>query len=290
MKSGVKDPRFPEPYYPHFDPALHPKKQKKLRHIKKRPDVYEKDTKAYYGPIAKYEVINTLPKDGKKVKIIMKDLSELNPSQEKINELQKQLNNLNNFISLPKNMMKGDKNRHPYYPDPKPYYDPTKADVNKKKAYLQNKINLMKKNLALLQKQKGPVPELYKYEKAQGHIYVENKDNVLTEAYNTYVNSMLDDEPKRKKNKSPALGSKITANMRIESHHYKPLNSRTNPNSHHKAKKAKVQTPEEHRKNSNMGGITFSTVSSNYDTTKKVDKKEEEKTWKSGKDFYLLFN
>jgi len=278
MKTSELNKNDPSPYYPHFDPALHPKKQKKRRHIKRRPDVYEKDPKAYYGPIAKYEVINTLPHDGKKTKIVMKDLSELNPSEEKIIELQRQLNNLNNFISLPKNMLKRDKGRHPYYADPNAYYDPTKSDVEEKKKALQNKINLMKKNLKLMQENGGAIPELYKYEKVNGKIYVENRVNSETEKYNKYMKDMLgeDDPVNQKKSKSPALGSKIQANFR-QSHHY-------NTHAPRRVHSAKVHTEKDLGKTTSIGGITFSTISSNYDTSEKKNEKEvKTKEWKNGK-------
>jgi hypothetical protein len=256
LKTGEINKNDPEAYYPRNNPVLH---HKKTKHIKRRPDLYEKDPKAYYGPISKYEIIGTVPKDQKKVKITLKDLSELNPSQEKIDELQSQLNNLNNFISLPKNMMINDKGRHPYYQDPDAYYDPTKADVAQKKKELKSKIALMKKNLSLMQANGGKMPEPFKYGNVKGKIYVENRDNVQKEAYNKYIKDMLGEEDSKKKELNP------TVNVKYNSPNIK------------KSFRSKVQTAEEHEKSPNVAGITFRTISSNYD----VSHKQKENTKKS---------
>ena len=175
MKSGVRDNRFPEPYYPHYDPSLHPTKPKKNRHFKPRPAIYEKDPKAYYRSTAYSDMVNTTPQGLKKVPIVLGDLSEKDPSKatkEKLKEKERQLNNLNNFIPLPKNMLKRDKGRSPYYPDPNAYYDPTRADTEKQKRELQHIIITMRKNLALMEKNGGKIPNPFRIENVKGKISV----------------------------------------------------------------------------------------------------------------------
>jgi hypothetical protein len=202
MKTGIMDPRFPEPYYPHYDPKLHPQKPKKQIPYKPRPKIYEKDQKAYYRSTANTDMINNnLPKELKSVKITLGDLSDKDPSKasrEKIDEMQKQLNNLNNFIPLPKNMLKRDKGRNAYYPDPNAYYDPTKSDTEAHKRYLQKQIITMRKNLAIMEQNGGKIPLPFQIEKTKGKIYVENRRNYQTESYNRHISKMLEEETSKK--------------------------------------------------------------------------------------------
>lgn len=240
MKTSEINKNDPEAYYPRYDPALHPKKERKRYHLKKRPDVYEKDPKAYYGPSARYQTVSSNLNDSKEVKIVMGDLSELIPSKEKIKELQRQLANLNNFIYLPKNMMLRDKGRFPYFNDPSAYYDPTKSDIIKKKRDLIQRIKNMKEGLRKMEQNKGDIPNPFRYEKVPEKITVENKTNFQVEEYNKNISNMLREEDSyasnQEKNKSSALSKENSKNNNIN----KP-NLSTNP-----------------------GVITFRTISSNY--------------------------
>merc|ERR1711957_867920 len=277
MKTGVKDPRFPEAYYPHYDPSLHPKKQEKMKHYKPRPAIYEKDQKAYYRSTENTDMINSsIPKELKSVKITLGDLSDKDPSKaskEKIEEMQKQLSNLNNFIPLPKNMLKRDKGRRAYYPDPNAYYDPTKSDTEEQKRYLQNSIISMRKNLDVMEKNGGKIPLPFQIKQTKGKIYVENRRNYQAESYNKHIANMLEDEtPKKKQFESQTpKAKKIPVNSKNSESYYKAP----------KIKAAKVQTEKEHRKISTLkGGISFSTISSNFDSNEKKEKMDDKKIFK----------
>jgi len=277
MKTGIMDPRFPEAYYPHYDPSLHPKKQEKMKHYKPRPAIYEKDQKAYYRSTENTDMINSsIPKELKSVKITLGDLSDKDPSKaskEKIEEMQKQLSNLNNFIPLPKNMLKRDKGRRAYYPDPNAYYDPTKSDTEEQKRYLQNSIISMRKNLDVMEKNGGKIPLPFQIEQTKGKIYVENRRNYQAESYNKHIANMLEDEtPKKKQFESQTpKAKKIPVNSKNSESYYKAP----------KIKAAKVQTEKEHRKISTLkGGISFSTISSNFDSNEKKEKMDDKKVFK----------
>lgn len=243
MKVGIKDPRYPEAYYPRYDPALHPKQYTKASMpYQKRPQIYGKDTRAYYGPATRYQVINTSANEGKATRVILKDLSELSPTKEKINELQKQLNNLNNYIYLPKNMMKSDKGRLPYYSDLNAYYDPTRSEKMNQKRALEQKINRMKVNLRTIEMEKraavAGIKNPFEAKKVQGRLFVENRNNVKTEVYNDFISKNMADDDNNKK-----------------------TNTITPP----------VKT---------SGPITFSTIASNYETSNNSNPKIELKNGK----------
>jgi hypothetical protein len=205
----------------------------------------------------------------------MKDLSELNPNQEKINELQMQLNNLNNFIYLPKNMMKRDKDRRPYYADPNAYYDPTRSEITNKKIALENKINRMKANLRTMELEKRSVAAGEKttnpfgYEKVQGKIYVENRENSKTEAYNEYVKNMLGEDENQNFKKNT-----ITP----------PLRNSENLNDQ-KPKKTYILSSNIKPKTENL--ITFSTIASNFDSSNNLS---TQKKLKNGKFLKIFIN
>jgi len=248
-----------------------------MKHYKPRPAIYEKDQKAYYRSTENTDMINSsIPKELKSVKITLGDLSDKDPSKaskEKIEEMQKQLSNLNNFIPLPKNMLKRDKGRRAYYPDPNAYYDPTKSDTEEQKRYLQNSIITMRKNLDVMEKNGGKIPLPFQIEQTKGKIYVENRRNYQAESYNRHISNMLEDEtPKKKQFESQTpKAKKIPVNSKNSESYYKAP----------KIKAAKVQTEKEHRKISTLkGGISFSTISSNFDSNEKKEKMDDKKVFK----------
>ena len=252
MKTSEINKKYPEAYYPRYDPALHTKMGRKRYHLKKRPNIYEKDSTAYYGPSARYETISSNKNEGKKVKIIMKDLSEVIPSKEKIQELQRQLNNLNNFILLPKNLMRVDKERSPYFNDPSAYYDPTKSDIIRKRRSLIKRINKMQKSLRKLEGQKGEVPNPFKYEKAPEKIFVENRTNSKVEEYNKSISNMLSEEDAYNKvnNKSAPTSAPASPSLSVFGVDEKSKNN--------------IRVKSNLNTNTNQKGITYKMISSNY--------------------------
>jgi hypothetical protein len=278
MKTGEINKNDSKAYYPRYDPALHPKIERKIQSFyQNRPDVYDKDRRSYYGPSSRYQVINTNPHQGKKVKVIMRDLSEYNPNKEKIKELQMQLNNLNNFIYLPKYMMRMDKNRQPYYADPNAYYDPTRSEINRKRRELKNTINRMKANLSAMELEKRAMATGEKttnplgYEKVQGKIFVENRENSKSEAYNDYIKNMIG-EVDSQLNQQKTITAPLRHN---ESKNYQNPTRTENINKKNTANSSSTT----------IKGITFSTIASNYDITNNIKTKE----FKNGKIYFLIF-
>lgn len=255
MKSGVINPKDREPYYPHYDPALHPQQPKKRYQIKKKPAVYALDDKAYYGPQMRYQTIASNRMEGTETKIIMKDLSDIIPSKEKIQELQKQLNNINNFIMLPKNMMMVDKDRRPYFNDPSAYYDPTQSDLIKKKKSLIKRVNYMTEQLKKMEENKGEIPNPFRYEKVPEN-YIENRTNANIELYNKGISDMLSDEKDTfsynyKSTSAPAPSANSVPDVKNAKGLKTNLRGNVNANA----------TPNWGK---NIGGISFKTISKNY--------------------------
>jgi len=204
------NPNYPEAYYPHYDPSLHPLKisYKKYINRNKSKNIYTKDNQAYYGRINPYRVIDTTNQGGSPVKIKMGDLTEFYPSQENLEELQRQLDNINRFISLPKELLKEDKGKKVYLKDPNAYYDPTSTDLFARKAHLEKLILGIKKTLAKEKTEEISAND-FDYQVAKGKVYVENKFNTEREKENEYIkDSFYYDVKKNNKNESKEINSR----------------------------------------------------------------------------------
>jgi len=205
MINSEINPKYPDAYYPHYNPAFYPFKPTNKKYISRNKfnSIYQKDPDAYYGKMDSYRIIDTTFQGGSKVKIQMGDLTEVYPSRENLEELERQLNNINRFISLPKELLKSDKGRRVYLKDPNAYYDPTSTDLFKKKAHLESLISNIKNTLSKEKTEEISAND-FDYKAVKGKIYVENKFNTEREIENDFIKNSYYYQVKKDASNNPS--------------------------------------------------------------------------------------
>jgi len=158
MKTSERDSRYPQAYYPYYNPDLHREERPKRRDWsaplnRYTNNVYRNDQKPYYGPPEDFRVFNIPDVNISRVSIAfliktpikLADLSDSVPSNKNIQELQKELNQLKNYVSGPKFLY--DQTSKVYPIDAGAYYDPTLPDKQKRMKYLQERIDTLTKQM-----------------------------------------------------------------------------------------------------------------------------------------------